>query len=149
MRTLTAASLLLLVCPLAAAGYPYKTVKDFRTLEHSKDVQAFEAAYEEYEHDCLDNTGGGTGGIPCETLEYEKKLLEESQHQWIEVRDGAIRINRTLLDRRYDTDGTMYLLMRSGDASRILTPIVKERALTLKAMWELARQEPVSKEEPQ
>lgn len=150
------------------AAFPYKTVKDFPTLEHYKDADAFDAAYAKYEEDCLDNTGGGTGGIACETLGYDlwdrelniyygrllevlrdpqKKLLKDSQRQWIEVRDNAIKLNRALLDRRYDTDGTMYLLMRSGDASRILTPMVKQRALMFKAMWELAKEKPMSKEE--
>lgn len=161
------AVIVLLASPLAAQ-YSYKTVKDFPTLEHSKNVEAFEAAYAKYEQDCLDNTGGGTGGIACETLRYElwdrelniyyerllkalsephKKILKESQRQWIEVRDRAMKLDSALLDRRYDTSGTMYLLMRSGDAAAVIAPIVKERALTLKALWELATKEPLSKEE--
>ena len=162
------AVVVLLALPVAAIEYPYKTVRDFRTLEHSGSVDVFEAAYTKYEQDCLDNTGGGTGGIRCETLGYElwdrelniyyerllkaldeqqKKLLKDSQRQWMEVRDNAIKLNSALLDRRYDTSGTMYQLMRSGDAARIITPIVKQRALMLKAMWELATSQPVSKEE--
>ena len=161
------AVVVLLALPAAAIDYRYKTVKDFRTLEHYKGVDAFEAAYAKYEQDCLDNTGGGTGGIRCETLAYElwdrelniyyerllealnepqKKLLKDSQRQWIEVRDNAVNLSRVLLDRHYDTSGTMYQLMRSGDAARIVTPIVKQRALMLKAMWELATKEPVSKD---
>ena len=153
-----------------AGGYSYKTVKDFPTLDQVKNVDAFEAAYVMYEQDCLDNTGGGTGGIPCETLGYDlwdrelnvyyerllktldgsqKKLLKDSQRQWIELRDSTIKLNSTLLDRRYDRSGTMYQLMRSGDAARIILPIVKQRALMFQAMWELASQPPVSKEESQ
>ena len=168
-RLVCLAVVVLLALPVAAE-YPYKTVKDFRTLEHYKDVDAFEAAYAKYEQDCLDNTGGGTGGIRCETLGHElwdrelniyyerllkaldepqKKLLKDSQRQWIEVRDNAIKLNSALLDRHYDTSGTMYQLMRSGDAARIITPIVKQRALMLKAMWELATKQPISKEDGQ
>jgi uncharacterized protein YecT (DUF1311 family) len=169
-RLLVCLVVIQLALPVAAAEYRYKTVKDFPTLEHCASVDAFEAAYAKYEQDCLDNTGGGTGGIRCETLGYElwdrelniyyerllkaldeqqKKLLKDSQHQWIEVRDNAIKLNSALLDRRYDTSGTMYQLMRSGDAARIVTPIVKQRALMLKAMWELATEQPLSKEEGQ
>jgi len=158
----------LAVVVLLAVGFPYKTVKDFPTLEHYKDADAFDAAYDDYEEDCLDNTGGGTGGITCETLGYDlwdrelniyygrllevlndpqKKLLKDSQREWIVVRDTAIKLNETLLDRRYDTSGTMYQLMRSSDAARILTPMVKQRALMLKAMWELAKEKPMSKED--
>jgi len=158
-----------LALPLSAArvDFPYKKAKDFKTLEHFKSVEAFEASWADYEQDCLDNTGGGTGGIPCEEIAYdmwdrelniyydrlakalgpkEKSLLKESQRQWIVVRDGTINLNSALLDRRYDTSGTMYQLMRSGDASRIITPMVKQRALMLKAMWELASAPPMSKE---
>lgn len=164
------AAVVLLGSPLFAIDFPYKTVKDFPTLEHYENVEAFEAAYAKYEDDCVNNTGGGTGGIACETLRYDlwdrelniyyerllkklddkqRKLLKDSQRQWIDVRDNAIKLNETLLSRRYDTFGTMYQLMRAGDASRIITPIVKERALLLKAMWDLANQPPVSKEEPE
>ena len=153
---------------LLASQFAYKSAKDFKTLEHFKSVEAFEASFAEYEQDCLDNTGGGTGGIPCEELKYElwdremnlyygrllaklgpkeKTLLKESQRQWVVVRDNAIALNSALLDRRYDTQGTMYQLMRSGDAARILTPMVKQRALMLKAMGELASAPPMSKEE--
>ncbi len=52
-----------------------------------------------------------------------------------------------MLERRYDTAGTMYQLMRAGDASRIVTPMVKQRALMLRDELELASQQPVSKEE--
>jgi uncharacterized protein YecT (DUF1311 family) len=156
-----------LVAERTGNEYPYKTVKDFKTLEHSRSVGAFEAAYRKYEQDCLDHTLGGTAGIPCETLrgdlwdrelniyyerllkaldDQQKTLLQDSQRQWIEVRDSTIKLNSALLHRRYDMPGTMYSLMRSGDASSIITPMVKQRALTLKAMWELASKQPLSKE---
>ncbi|HEV2721898.1 MAG TPA: lysozyme inhibitor LprI family protein, partial [Thermoanaerobaculia bacterium] len=109
---------------LLASQFAYKSAKDFKTLEHFKSVETFEASFAEYEQDCLDNTGGGTGGIPCEELKHElwdremniyygrllaklgpkeKTLLKESQRQWVVVRDNAIALNSALLDRRYDT----------------------------------------------
>lgn len=160
-------ALVFLATPLAA--YDYKTAKDFKTLEHFKSVEAFEASFAGYEQDCFDNTGGGTGGIPCAELKYElwdrelniyygrllaklgpkeRTLLKESQRRWVAVRDDTIALNSALLDRRYDTSGTMYQLMRAGDAARILTPMAKQRALMLKAMGELASEEPISKEPP-
>jgi uncharacterized protein YecT (DUF1311 family) len=153
----------------APIDFAYKTVKDFKTLETFKSVEAFEASFADYVQECLDNTGGGSGGVRCVALEYElwdrelniyyerllkklkpkeKALLKESQRQWIAVRDGTIAVNSALLDRRYDTSGTMYQLMRAGDAARIIVPMVKQRALMLKDMYGLSLEQPVSKEEP-
>ncbi len=52
-----------------------------------------------------------------------------------------------LLDHRFDTEGTMYQLMRAGDAARIIAPMVKQRALMLKDELELASRPPMSKED--
>jgi uncharacterized protein YecT (DUF1311 family) len=155
---------------LAQTGFAYKSAKDFKTLETFGSVEAFEASFAGYVQDCLDNTGGGTGGIRCTALEYElwdrelnlcygrllnklkpkeKTLLQANQRQWIAYRDAAIALNSSLLDRRYDTQGTMYLLMRSGDAARIITPMVKQRALMLKDELGLASEKPMSKENEQ
>lgn len=152
----------------AQTGYAYKTVKDFKTLESFDSAEAFEASFAGYVQDCRDNTGGGTGGIPCEELSYqlwdrelniyygrllraltpkEQALLKENQKQWLAFRDHAIAINSLLLDRRYDTSGTMYLLMRAGEATRIIAPMVKQRALMLRDELDLASQQPISKEE--
>ena len=164
------ASLLFLAATQAVftyPGYTYKTVKDFKTLEHFKTVEAFEASFAGYVQDCLDNTGGGTGGIPCETISYElwdrelniyysrlmkalkpsdQALLKENQKQWLAFRDNAIALNRSLLNRRYDTPGTMYRLEAAGHASMIVVPMVKQRALMLRDELELALQQPMSKE---
>jgi uncharacterized protein YecT (DUF1311 family) len=167
------ASLLIATAPAALGqgdGFAYKTVKDFKTLETFRTVDAFETSFAGYVRDCLDNTGGGTGGIRCEEITYdlwdrelniyyarllkvlkpkEQALLKENQKQWLTYRDNAIAIDSALLDRRYDTQGTMYQLMRSGDASRIITPMVKQRALMLRDELDLASQKPMSKEEEQ
>src|SRR5690349_8351192 len=112
-----------------ADGYSFKTVKDFKTLQNFPTVEAFENSFADYVRDCLDNTGGGTGGIPCEEITYDlwdrelniyygrllkalkpkdQALLKENQKQWLIFRDNAIALNSSLLDRRYDTQGTMY-----------------------------------------
>jgi len=136
----------------ARVAYPYKKVSDFRTLEFFKSVQEFESSYGKYVQDCLDNTGGGTGGIPCfigydmwdgelniyynrlmATLgKKEKNLLKESQLAWIKEREKTIDFNSSLLDLKYaEEEGTMYALMRAGDADRAIRPIIRERALLL------------------
>jgi uncharacterized protein YecT (DUF1311 family) len=141
-----------------ASAFEYKKIDDFKTLETFKSVDEFESSYEEYVHHCLDNTFGGTGGIPCligyqmwdrelniyyKRLmnmlgEKEKALLVESQVAWIKERDKSIAFNSRLLDRQYEKeDGTMYVLMRACDADDLMTPVVKQRALLLKKWFEL------------
>ena len=154
----------------AQVRYAYKTVKNFKTLESFASVEAFEASFAGYVQDCLDNTFGGTAGIPCEKLSYqlwdrelniyygrlmkaltpkEQALLKENQKQWLVYRDNAIALNRSLLNRRYDIEGTMYRLEAAGHGSTIIVPMVKQRALMLRDELELALQQPMSKEEGQ
>ena len=114
----------------------------------------FESSIDQYTQHCLDNTGGGTGGIPCFVAynlwdrelntyynnlmkvlgEKEKKLLKDSQLAWIKEREKTIEFNSSLLDleEEYATTGTMGSLLRAGDADRMMTPIVKQRVLVLK-----------------
>jgi uncharacterized protein YecT (DUF1311 family) len=141
-----------------AIDYKYKTIDDFKTLESFKSVDEFESNYNKYIQDCLDNTGGGTGGKPCLIINYEmwdrelniyynrlmkvlgekeKDLLKESQLAWIKERDKSIAFNSSLLDDKYENEtGTMYSLLRSDDADSMMTPIVKQRALLLKKWLE-------------
>jgi uncharacterized protein YecT (DUF1311 family) len=139
-----------------AVDYPYKKADDFKKLEYFKSVEQFEANYKKYVQHCLDNTGGGTGGISCfagydlwdrelniyynklmNVLgEKEKNLLKESQLAWIKEKEKTIEFNSALLDKKYTEIGTMYALMRAGDADEIITPIVKNRALLLKKWLE-------------
>lgn len=147
-----AISLFIVPCLVFAGDYPYKKIDDFKKLESFKSVEQFEASYNIYVQHCLDNTGGGTGGISCfvgydlwdrelniyyKQLmnilgEKEKKLLKESQLLWIKEKEKTIDFNSALLDKKYTETGTMYLLMRAGDADKTITPIVKNRALILK-----------------
>ncbi len=140
-----------------AVDYQYKKAGDFKTLKFYNSIDEFESSYKKYTQHCLDNTFGGSGGIPC-SIDYdmwdrelniyydrlmkilgpkEKNLLKESQLAWIKERDKSIDFNSRLLDNKYDKEnGTMYLLMRAGDANEMITPIIKQRALVLKKWFE-------------
>jgi uncharacterized protein YecT (DUF1311 family) len=141
--------------------FDYKKINDFKTLSSFKSVSKFEANFQRYTQDCIDSTGGGTGGIPCfvgyelwdrelniyyaklmKILgEKEKGLLKESQLTWIKERDTSIDFNSRLLDKKYKNEtGTMYALMRARDADEMITPIVKQRALLLKKWYEYIQQ---------
>ena len=139
-----------------ASRYGYKHIDEFPPLNFYATVEEFEASYQGYVQDCLDNTGGGTGGIPCfignelwdrELNNYYGKLksllnekeasaLRESQRTWIKERDLSIKFNSMLLDRKYSQQGTMFALMRAGAADKAITPIVKQRALVLKSWYD-------------
>ncbi len=139
-----------------AVDYSYKEVKDFKTLADFKTVSEFERHYGAYVKDCLDNTYGGTGGIPCfvgyelwdrelnfyykELMallgEKEKTLLRDSQRAWVNEKEKTIKFNSALMDNKYPSMGTMYALIRAGEADSLMTPIVKGRALLLKEWLE-------------
>lgn len=147
---------------LYAVDYDYKDVKDFQTLSHFKTVDAFEKNYQKYVQNCLDNTYGGTGGIPCYigygmwdrelNIYYDKLMkvlpaklktgLKKSQIEWLKSRDMSQDFIRDLINEKYKPylDGTMYQLMSSGDYSNIATTAVKARALQLKALYEAFQQ---------
>ncbi|OGP83290.1 MAG: hypothetical protein A2Z08_00150 [Deltaproteobacteria bacterium RBG_16_54_11] len=157
LQVLCVVALLMASSVAFAVDYPYKKIDDFKTLESFKSIDEFEASYNKYIQHCRENTGGGTGGVPCligyemwdgelniyysklmKILgEKEKKLLKESQLAWIKERDATIAFNSRLLDKKYTEEGTMYVLMRAGDADRMMTPVVKQRALLLKEWLEL------------
>ena len=140
-----------------AVNYDYKTVEDFEPLSNFSSVESFEKNYQRYTQDCLDNTGGGTGGIKC-FISYKiwdrelniyynkvyksldkngKVLLKKSQLTWIAERDQSSAFNSFLIDKEYaGKKGTMYSLLKAGDASKAISPIVKQRALVLKGWYE-------------
>ncbi len=139
-----------------AVDYQYKKAENFQPLSSFQSVEAFETEFEGYVQHCLDNTYGGTGGIPCfigrdiwdrELNIYYKKLaskldksgkalLKKSQLAWLKGRDLSIEFNSHLLRKKYTEPGTMYLLMQASDADELITPIIKSRALTLKKWLE-------------
>lgn len=151
--------LLMTASMVFAGGFQYKNIHDFKTLESYKSIDEFEASYQKYVKSCLDDTGGGSGAVPCfigyemwdrELNIYynklmkilgtkEQNLLKESQLAWIKERDKSIIFNSQLLDNKYTEPGTMYLSMRAGDVDRIMTPVVKQRALILKNWYEFVK----------
>jgi len=140
--------------------YEYKEVDSFETLSEYANTEQFEQSYQNYIQDCLDHSGGGAGGIRC-LIDYEiwdrelniyyrklhqvldnkgKDMLKTAQLAWIEKRDLSIDFNSYILDLEYEGKiGTMYLLMRAGDANRVIAKIVKQRALLLKKWYERAK----------
>lgn len=140
-------------------NFEYKKVNDFDVLNSFKSVSEFEESYSSYVQNCLDNTGGGTGGVSCfigsklwdrELNIYYKKLgailnnkenslLKKSQRAWIKERDASVEFNSMILNRDYSEQGTMYSLMRAGAVDRMITPIIKERVLVLKRWHELLK----------
>lgn len=137
-----------------AVSFEYKKVNDFNVLSSFNNVHEFEESYASYVQNCLDHTGGGTGGISCfigsklwdrELNTYYKKLgailnnKEKSQRRWIKERDTSIEFNSMILNRDYSEQGTMYALIRAGKVDEMITPIIKERALVLKRWYELLK----------
>lgn len=51
--------------PSYAIDFNFKEVSDFKVLSEFKSINEFEKEYQSYTQDCLDNTYGGAGGIPC------------------------------------------------------------------------------------
>ena len=144
-------------CKGTAERYKYKEINEFKSLESFNSIEEFESYFQEYIQDCLNNTSGGTAGIPCLIKsqiwdrelntyykklmnilqEKEKKLLQESQRAWIQERDQSATFNSRLLDIKYEGKmGTMYALMRAGDADGLIAPIVKQRTLLLRTWFE-------------
>ncbi len=117
------------------------------TLDEFGTVENFEKNYNEYIQKCLDNSGGGTGGIYCLiesaiwdrelNIQYkklysmlndsERGVLREAQKQWIVMRDKNIEMERLLI--KESNDGTMYVLIREGDIDKLTAKMVKDRTL--------------------
>ena len=135
-----------------SSAFEQKNINSFKKLDDFNSVQEFEKYYHSYTQECLDNGFGGTGSIPCfvayklwdkELNSYynqllsklstnEKELLVSSQKAWLKSRDFTIEFNSKLLDKIYDQEGTMYLLMREEDADSTMSNVIKERVLTLR-----------------
>lgn len=138
---------------LFAIDFKYKNINDFETLSSFKSIKSFEKNYKKYTQVCLDNTGGGSGGVPC-FIDYkmwdrelniyykklysmlnenEKILLKKSQLLWIKERDASIDFISKLLDIKYkNKTGTMYLLTHAWEANTMISPIIKQRTLLLR-----------------
>ena len=145
-----------LVLSSTSFAFEQKTVEELKKLSDFKTVDEFVNYQNNYTQECLDNGYGGTGSIPC-FVSYElwdkelniyyeklmsklnpneKELLKNSQRKWIESRDLTIKFNSKMLDKVYTEEGTMYLLVRAGDADENMSKVIKERALYLKNWYD-------------
>ena len=64
--------------------------------------------------------------------EEEKELLRQAQKAWLKFRDAEFEVIKTI----YPTDATVFSNIRSADSMAI----VKDRALQLKAHYEMIRE---------
>ncbi len=121
-------------------------------------VDLFEEYLDESKSDCLNRSMGATRAVSCYSEYYNSwqfemnyyyellitelegknlELLESTQLVSINYRDVTIAFNSVLLDRVYaEKRGTMYTAMRAGDASKIITPIIRSRALLIQTWYE-------------
>ena len=134
------------------------TFADEKSLRAFDSLEAFEEHLQNKKQDCLDSSGGGSRAVSCfsayfsawddelnyyynllrlELEEEEKEKLRQAQLSWIENRDAAREFNSGLLDRFYaDQQGTMFIAIRSGHASLLMSPLTKNRALLIKQWYE-------------
>jgi len=156
-RTIFFLGMLFFTSNVFGFNYKYKEVYDFKTLDNFESVMAFETYYESYIRDCLNSTGGGTGGIPCFiagdiwnrelNIYYEKliskldnkgkELLKETQRVWIKSRDLTLGLSGDIFWRKHQESGSMYQLMGAADYDSALSAIVKQRVLWLRDRLEL------------
>ena len=131
---------------------------DNLSLRSFSTAQLFEESILAKQQKCLDESGGGSKAVACfaayyqewdEELNYyygrlryklnsdEKEKLKAAQLAWIKSRDEARAFNSALMDRFYaDKQGTIYIAIRSGHVSTLMTPITKQRALLMKQWFE-------------
>ncbi|MGB1311479.1 MAG: lysozyme inhibitor LprI family protein [Leucothrix sp.] len=136
----------------ALAGDDNLRLRSFET------VALFEESIKQKQQDCLDESGGGSRAISCfisyfkewdEELNYyygklksqlnseEKSKLKAAQLAWIKNRDEARALNSALMNKIYAKKaGNMFLAIRAGHVSDLMTPITKQRALLLKQWHE-------------
>ena len=127
-------------------GYKYRQIKDFKKLSSFSSVTEFETYYGKYIQDCLDNTYGGTLGIPCmiesdiwdrelnisyqelyQSLDKEgKKDLKQAQRLWIQIRDLNLKL---VLKNLSQEEGTMYRLINAGDIDKSIATFTKQRTM--------------------
>lgn len=154
--TIFSAALILWATAAHAIEFPYKDVEDFEVLSDSQSLENFELGIANYIQACLDNTGGGTGALPCLIADRlwdrelniyynkllgslssrDKQLLVESQRNWISQRDSSKKFQKSVLSKRYDQSGSMFMAMSANDNHDASTAITKARALWLKFWFE-------------
>jgi hypothetical protein len=133
-------------------NFPGQTVAEPKSLEFYRSVAAFEKALDAYSQNCLDNTGGGTGGIGCcnnsaawrdVTELYAQRLqtyLDKSHKgRWTEVQKNwdeslalSSKLDVSLTDRNYAEQGTAMALIRSCVEDDDSRSVEKSRALIVR-----------------
>jgi uncharacterized protein YecT (DUF1311 family) len=161
-------TLILLIGAIAAyaqaVDYPYKSAKDFKTLNEFPNTESFENSYGTYIQNCLDNTFGGTGGIPCLikvkiwdrelNIQYKKltnilpptqrQLLKDGQNIWIKERDATFKLVDSLckiMEQQKDgkpleLQGTASVLTESEFEDEMKYVVIMQRTLLLKTLFE-------------
>jgi hypothetical protein len=148
--TLTAFTVILFTyaANLFAVDFSYKKIEEFETLDMFNSVNLFESNYNNYTQDCLDNTFGGSGGVPClvsddlwtrEVSIYYNKLmimLDEAQKSKLRISydkwlaSKRIKINEYRKTSKYNgMSGTMYILMMADEINHKATLLSKAKAL--------------------
>ena len=140
-------------------GFEFKDLSDIPQLPAFNTVDEFDTHWQKYMKHCFDNSGGGHGGKRCairekiwdrelntyykllrKTLpEKQKTDLKTGQLQWLKTRDSSFSLIRSLTDKKYgDKQGSKYSLLWRNMYDLLAAPIIKERALTLKRLYEEA-----------
>ena len=129
-------------------GFTYMKVQDFKRLSYFKSTKEFEKYYGRYIQKCLDNTGGGLGGIPCmiesdiwdrelnsaykklyvQLNKEEKNNLKQAQRHWIKERDLNLKLIYTQLSKE---EGTMYRLINAGEIDSSIVLMIKQKTIFL------------------
>ncbi len=143
--------------PLGVHAFDYPMLDSIKSLDEFDSVVAFENAYQQPIQKCLDNTYGGSAGIPCLieakiwdrelNLQYQKlyramdedgkRLLKDSQRSWLAMRDDTYTAQSHLMDKAYPSPGTMFALMRAGSVDELAALTIKQRALLLRDWYRL------------
>lgn len=151
-RILTSTILSLFLLSTNSFAFEHISINSFKNLNDFNSVQEFEKYYNSYIQECLDNGVAGRESIPCfvsyklwdkelniyydkllsKLTKDEKALLESSQKAWLKSRDLTREFDSGILDKIYNEEGTLNLLMRAGATDSSMSNVIKERALILK-----------------
>jgi len=144
---------------IEGSGFTPKKVGDLKTLSEFENTEKFESYWKGHQKECFDYLGTGRASKYChigsevwdrELNIYYKKLrsvlygpeldnLKVSQLDWIKSRDKLIALIKPLTSEKYkDQGGTLYYAVTGSNNDRLITPIIKERALILKMLFEEA-----------
>ncbi len=144
--------------------FKYLSIDDFSPLRNFKNMEEFEASYSKYIQECLDRRLTDSQGVGCligyklwdrELNFYYKQLMQIlnekdqvslriAQRVWVKERDKKFSELTTKVkikiqeeySEEIEIGGKMYSLLLEGGKSSEFVPIVKEKVLELKSMYE-------------